>query len=156
MRIGKDLERFSEKSKKKKIATFFLNPCFHSVCLYRFSNFFYNIHLPILAKIIWYLNRVIFCVDIDYRANLAGGLVIKHGVGIVIGRYVTSEGNLTIYQGVTIGGNREKTRVYMEKILYQPQIESDVVIYTDAKLFGPIVITRGSTISAGQIVTHDF
>lgn len=79
MRINKDSTAFVNGvggGIEKKIATLFFNPCFHSVCLYRLSSFFYNEkwRFNILSKIIWYLNRIIFNVDIDYRADLAGGL----------------------------------------------------------------------------------
>ena len=103
MRIIDDFKAFSNNTVQGglKLIT---NPCFHSVCLYRLSSFFYKVHLSIFAKIVWYINRIIFNVDIDYRADLAGGLVLVHGIGIVIGKTVISKGRLVIYQNVTLGG----------------------------------------------------
>lgn len=159
MRIIEDLLAFSDNSRKKMVVTIFTNPCFHSVCLYRISSCFYKLHLTILAKIVWYLNRIIFNIDIDYRSSLSGGLVIKHGLGIVIGKDVISRGRLTIYQGVTLGGNAGKKALYMEMgrsfEIEQPVLLENVVIYTDAKVFGPVVIGRNNIIKAGSIVISD-
>lgn len=140
---------------KKRVATLLFNPCFHSVCLYRLSNLFFRMHLSIIAKIIWYCNRLLFHVDIDYRADLAGGFQLIHGLGVVIGKSVCSKGNLTVYQGVTLGGTG-KTRVDENgKVWGQPLLEDGVIIYTDAKVLGPVIISRGSIIKAGRIVTDN-
>ncbi len=116
---------------------------------------FYKIYLAPVSKLIWYINRMLFHMDIDYRSDLAGGLVIIHGLGIVIGKDVVSKGNLTIYQGVTLGGSCGKLREYNGKIIAQPIIEENVTIYTDAKVFGPVVIGKNNKIKAGYIVTDD-
>ena len=157
MRIIKDLNAFVDgKGFKKIIATIFLNPCFHCVCLFRLSSLFYKLHLSIISKIIWYINRLIFHVDIDYRADLAGGFVLVHGLGTVIGRSVCSEGRLTVYQGVTIGGNNGKVRIDKNgKEWGQPLIESGVKIYTNASVFGPVIISKNTVINAGKIVSKD-
>lgn len=157
MKIVSDFKAFvNGRGLKKAVATLFFNPCFHSVCLYRLSHFFYQIHLTILSKIIWYINRLFFHVDIDYRAKLAGGFVLVHGLGTVIGGSVCSEGKLVVYQGVTIGGNNGRTRdLENGKRLYQPLLKSNVTIYTNASVFGPIVIKENAIIKAGSIITND-
>lgn len=140
----------------KKVATLLFNPCFHSVCLFRLSNWFYRMHLAVFAKIIWYINRVLYHVDIDYRADLAGGFVLIHGLGTVIGCEVCSQGRLCIYQGVTIGGNNGKTRIdEAGKVWGQALIGKNVTIYTDACIFGPVVISDNTVIKAKQLVTKD-
>lgn len=150
MRLYKDLLAFSSYSKKQILITVFTNPNFHSVCLFRISNFLYRNHLSFISKIIWYINRIVFSIDIDYRANLAGGFVIKHGIGIVIGKDVKSLGKLTIYQGVTIGGNNWKTKMTNYGLLSQPLIEKNVIIYTGSMIFGPIIVGENNIIKAGS------
>lgn len=155
MRIVEDFRCFNEgEGLKKMIATLVFNPCFHSVCLFRLSNWFYRIHLAVIAKIIWYINRTVYHVDIDYRADLAGGFVLIHGLGTVIGCEVCSTGPLMVYQGVTIGGNNGKTRVDENgKVWGQALIGKNVTIYTDACVFGPVVISDNTVIKAKQLVT---
>ena len=157
MRLPADYKEFTrEGGISKKISTILFNPCFHSVCLYRLSNLLYRIHLSILSKIIWYINRLLFHVDIDYRADLAGGFYLVHGLGTVIGKSVCSTGPLKVYQGVTIGGNNNKVRVDDNgKEWGQPLFGKNVVVYTGASVFGPVVIGDNAIIKAGEIITHD-
>ena len=154
MKLWKDLQEYSGGSLNKAIVTMLINPCFHSICLYRLSHLFYRMHLSFVSKLIWYLNRVLFSVDIDYRADLAGGLVIKHGLGIVIGMNVKSLGRLTIYQGVTLGG-AGKERMWNGQVINQPIIEDNVIIYTNAMVFGPVIIGKNVHIKAGNVVKED-
>lgn len=157
MKLVEDFKAFvNGKGIKKGIATLVLNPCFHCVLLFRLASFLYKIHLGIVSKIIWYFNRIIYNVDIDYRANLAGGFVLVHGLGVVIGKSVTSKGRLMVYQGVTIGGNQGRTRELEDgKVIGQPIIGENVIIYSNASLFGPLIVSDNAIVKAGQIVTKD-
>lgn len=80
--------------------------------------------------------------------------MIKHGLGIVIGKDVESRGKLTVYQGVTLGGNGKERELACGRV-DQPIIEDDVIIYTNAMIFGPVIIGHGNRIKAGTIVTND-
>lgn len=152
--IIKDLIAFSDGSISKLISTIFFNPCFHSVVLYRFSNFFYKLKLSLISKIIWYVNRVIYNVDIDYRAKIGAGFVIVHGLGIVIGAGVTIGRNCKIYQGVTIGGSGLSC-IKNDKEIWQPIVGDNVTIYTNAMILGPINISDKTIIKAGRLIKED-
>lgn len=158
MRLKEDYKQFlDEKGFKKKLSTVLLNPNFHSVCLYRFSNLLYRCHLELPAKIIWYINRMFFHVDIDYRADLGGGFVLVHGLGTVIGKNVISKGPLKIYQHVTLGGGNGKPGRLDEdgKVRGMPLFGKNCIIYTGAIIVGGITIKDNSIIKAGSIITHD-
>lgn len=144
MKLIKDLREFVGDGGIGKIVwTVLFNPCFHSVVLYRLSSFFYKIKCSVLAKIVWYINRVFFSVDIDYRANLAGGFVLVHGLG-----------TLVVYQGVTIGGSG-KSKVIDGVECWQPVIGTGVKLYTNAMVLGPVQISENSIIKAGERITTD-
>lgn len=158
MRITKDFSEFVEGGGiVKKIVTMVFNPCFHSVCLYRLSNLFHKMHIDILAKIVWYINRILYNVDIDYRADLAGGFFLVHGLGTVIGKNVISKGKLKVYQHVTIGGgNGKEPRLDVDgEYRGMPLFEGDVTVYTGAIVVGGITISDGSVIKAGSIVSEN-
>lgn len=158
MRITKDFKAFTKNGGVgKKITTIFLNPNFHSVCLFRLSHLFYKIHLGIFGKIIWYINRLLFHVDIDYRADLAGGFVLVHGLGTVIGRYVVSEGPITVYQHVTLGGgNGRRGRIDENgKEWPMPLFKGNNKIYAGAFVIGGIVIGENTIIKAGHTISKD-
>lgn len=149
-----DLRRYSNNSKTKAIVTILINPCFHCVVLYRISCFFYRHHLEPLAKIIWYINRLFFHIDIDYRSCIGSGLKIVHGLGIVVGHEVIAKENLTLYQHVTLGGNNGQYDTVEGVYTGQPYIEKNVTIYTGASIFGPVHIKEQDIINAGKIVTR--
>jgi serine O-acetyltransferase len=149
VRIFKDLEFYSEGRIIKIFTTLLFNPNFHAIFIYRLSYVLgKTILLSPLSKILVYLNRIIFGIDIDYRANLAGGLKIVHGQGVTIGYDVRSYGKLTLYQGVTIGGNKGKTNVYNKHIISQPQLENGVIIYTNSVVVGPIILEHNSIVGS--------
>lgn len=140
----------------RSIGTFFLNPCFHSVALFRLSALLYRGHLEPLAKIVWCINRMLYHVDLDYKAKLAPGFRLVHGLGVVIGAGVVSDGPLTVYQGVTIGGSHGRSREDdYGTVFWQPHFGSGVVCYTNSCVFGPIYIGDGAIVKAARIVTKD-
>lgn len=114
-------------------------------------------HLSVISKVIWYINRLLFHVDIDYRANLAGGFVLVHGLGTVIGKSVISKGKLIVYQHVTIGGgNGKPCRIDLDGVERgMPLFLGDAKIYTGAIVVGGIIISENTVIKAGSIVADD-
>ncbi len=129
----------------------------HYYCntIFRFSHFFYQVRLLPVAKMLWLVNRLVFSIDIDPGAKLNGGFVIIHGVGIVIGRYVVSEGNFHIFQGATLGGNYGKKRYYKNILITQPYLENNIIIGMNAVVIGPVVLESGVKVGANAVVTKD-
>lgn len=154
-RIIADIKAYSKGSKLKVVKTILLNYNFHCVLIYRISYFFNKMHLPIFSEILKFINRVIYSVDIDYRADLAGGFVLVHGAGVVIGANVKTIGPLKIYQGVTLGGNNGKIRYIKDTRVTQPIVGKNVILCANASVFGPVVIGDNSIIGAGTIITRD-
>lgn len=74
-----------------------------------------------------------------------------HGLGLVVGAGVVSEGKLTLYQGVTLGGNLGRTRGGAT----QPRLKDGVIVYANAGVFGPVIIGQDVQIKAHSVVTQD-
>lgn len=153
-RLKDDLKACSN-GRKSVIKNIIFNTNFHCVAMYRIAHAFYKVKLTFISQVIKFLMKVIYCVDIDFRADLAGGFVIIHGIGIVIGAAVKSKGPLKIYQGVTLGGNNNKTRIENGDKIVQPILGKNVIIYSNACIFGPVLIGDNCTIGAGTIITKD-
>lgn len=149
-----DFKNFRDNSPSKSYFAVLLNPCFYSVILYRLSNKLYRMKLIFFAKLIWFLNRIVFSVDIDYRASIGENFMIVHGIGIVIGCDVKIGNNVKIYQGVTLGGTG-KIRSVEDKEITQPIIGDKCTIYTNACVFGPVIISNDSKIKACKVITRD-
>ena len=155
MKLAKDLKRFSDGSFLKGLYTVFLNSNFQMIFWYRVAHFFYKIHLSPISKLIMYFHKLTYSCDIDYRADLGGGLKIMHGIGIVIGSEVVSGENLTIYQGVTLGGNFGKKREICGKSTGQPYIHNNVTLLAKCSAFGPCEIGNNSIVGANAVITKD-
>ncbi|RXG12922.1 serine O-acetyltransferase [Leeuwenhoekiella aestuarii] len=134
-----------------------LKPFFkiHLYCLmiFRISHLLYKWHLTPLSKIFWFINRIFFSIDIDPGARLKGGVVILHGTGIVIGRYVMSKGDFKIYQGATLGGNQGKESVYDGEKFSQPIIMNGSIIGINSAVLGPVVIGENTIVGTNTVVT---
>lgn len=149
-----DLKNFKDNSPSKSYIAVLLNPCFYSVILYRLSNRLYKIKLHPLAKIVWLINRILFSIDIDYRAQIGKNFRIIHGIGCVIGCDVKIGDNVSIYQGVTLGGCG-KERYIENKKFTQPIIGDNCIIYTNSCVFGPVIISDNTNIKACKVITGD-
>jgi serine O-acetyltransferase len=152
MKIIEDLKAYSNGSIFKVLSTLVFDPGFHCVFNYRIANLFYKLKLSPISKVIWYMNRLFYSVDIDYRANLAGGFVVIHGIGLVVGAFVTTKGKTTVYQGVTLGGNSGKTQLFDGQLIRQPFIGENVIIFSNSTLLGPIIIGDNVTIGASSVI----
>lgn len=88
-------------------------------------------------------------IEIHPAAVIGSGLFIDHGSGVVIGETTVIGDNVTLYQGVTLGGTGK------EHGKRHPNIGNHVTVGTGAKVLGPITIGDNSKIGAGSIVLHD-
>jgi serine O-acetyltransferase len=101
------------------------------------------------ARMIALLSRSITGIEIHPAALIGPGLFIDHGMGVVIGETAELGANVTIYQGVTLGGTGFATGKR------HPTVHDHVIIGSGAKLLGPIVVGRGAKVGANTVVIHD-
>ena len=91
----------------------------------------------------------VFGVDIHPAAEILGGVMIDHATGVVIGETAKIDKNVSIFQGVTLGGKGS------ERGDRHPKIQSGVSIYASSTVLGNITIGKNSTIAAGSLVLKD-
>jgi serine O-acetyltransferase len=108
-----------------------------------------EVGVPLVPFAIAYLSRVATGVEIHPAASIGDALFIDHGAGVVIGETAEIGDNVTLYQGVTLGGTG------FARGKRHPTVEDDVVIGSGAKLLGPITVGRQSKIGANSVVIHD-
>lgn len=129
-----------------KIEVLLCYPGLHALFLHRVANGFYRRKMVLLPRLISQLNRFFTGIEIHPGANIGKGFFIDHGSGVVIGETTAVGDNVTIYQGVTLGGTGK------EKGKRHPTIGDNVVVGTGAKVLGPIEIGEGARIGAGSVV----
>ncbi len=105
--------------------------------------------MPVLPRLIATVARSLTGIEIHPAAAIGPGLFIDHGMGVVIGETAELGADVTIYQGVTLGGTGFATGKR------HPTVEHCVTIGSGAKLLGPIVVGHGAKIGANTVVIHD-
>ena len=124
-------------------------PGVHAVLAHRVAHALFEARVPFLPRLIAGLSRALTGIEIHPAARIGKGLFIDHGMGVVIGETAEIGDNVTIYQGVTLGGTGFATGKR------HPSVEDNVTIGSGAKLLGPITIGHGSKIGANTVVIHD-
>ena len=127
----------------------FCYPGLHAVWLHRGAHWFWNRGLLFIGRFISHLNRFLTGIEIHPAARLGPGLFIDHGMGVVIGETSEVGENVTIYQGVTLGGTS------LERKKRHPTIGNNVIIGSGAKILGPFIVGDNSKIGSGSVVVKE-
>jgi serine O-acetyltransferase len=125
-------------------------PGLHVLFWYRIARFFYLVRLQLLAKIIMNIGTFLTRIEIHPGAKIGKGLFIDHGFGVVIGETTIIGNNVTIYQGVTLGGRGNETTTKRH-----PTLCDGVMIAAGAKVLGDIQIGKDAKIGANAVVLVD-
>ena len=102
-----------------------------------------------LARLISQISRFFTGIEIHPGAKIGRGLVIDHGMGVVIGETAEIGDNVLLYHGVTLGGTGK------DKGKRHPTVGNNVVIGAGAKVLGPIYIGSNSKIGANSVVLNN-
>lgn len=134
---------------RSKIEVFLLYPTIHALIAYRIAHYFYTKKLFFLARLISQISRFFTGIEIHPGAKIGRGLVIDHGMGVVIGETAEIGDDLLLYHGVTLGGTGK------DKGKRHPTLGNNVVIGAGAKVLGPIYIGSNSKVGANSVVLKD-
>jgi len=121
----------------------------HAIWAHRLAHALFNRKLFFLARIISQVSRFFTGIEIHPGAKIGRKFFIDHGMGVVIGETCEIGDNVTIYQGVTLGGTGK------EKGKRHPTIKDNVLIATGAKVLGSITIGENSKIGGGSVVLKE-
>lgn len=124
-------------------------PGLHAVWGHRLAHWLWCGDQKLLARMVSALVRVLTGVDIHPGAVIGAGLFIDHATGVVIGETAEVGDDVTIYQGVTLGGTS------LQPGKRHPTVHDQVTIGAGAKVLGPVVIGRASRIGANAVVVRD-
>jgi serine O-acetyltransferase len=125
---------------------------------HRLAHRWYQLGLPLLARIAAELSHGQTGIDIHPGAQIGAGFFIDHGTGVVIGETAVIGERVRLYQAVTLGAKRFPTDAdgHVKKGLSRhPVLEDDVVIYAGATVLGRVTIGRGAVIGGNVWLTHD-
>src|SRR5215212_11010478 len=124
-------------------------PGVHALLSHRVAHALDGAGVPLAPRALAYVSRSLTGIEIHPAAQVGDALFIDHGMGVVIGETAEVGANVTIYQGVTLGGTGFETGKR------HPTVQDNVTIGSGAKLLGPITIGHGAKVGANTVVIHD-
>ncbi len=147
-RLRYDIKAIKERdpAARSSAEVFLLYSGLHAVIYHRFSHWLYKHNRKFLARWVSQFARSVTGIEIHPGACIGKGLLIDHGMGVVIGETAVIGDNCTIYQGVTLGGTGKDTGKR------HPTIGNNVMIGSGAKVLGPFTVGDGAKIAAGAVV----
>ena len=121
-------------------------PGFHAILIHRVAHRLWQRRLTTLARFVSHIGRFLTGIEIHPGAKIGRRFFIDHGMGVVIGETADIGDDVTIYQGVTLGGTST------ERIKRHPTIEDSVSIFSGATILGPVTVGRHSRVGAGSVL----
>ncbi|MBQ7718693.1 MAG: serine O-acetyltransferase [Clostridia bacterium] len=134
---------------RTSLEVFLLYPGIWAVIFHRLTHFLYRHKIYFLARLISQLVRFFTGIEIHPGAKIGRGLFIDHGMGVVIGETAEIGDDVTIYQGVTLGGTGK------DKGKRHPTIGNNVLIGAGAKILGPFKVGDNAKIAANAVVLSE-
>jgi serine O-acetyltransferase len=124
-------------------------PGIQALLVHRVAHALHAAGVPLLPRALAHVSRTLTGIEIHPAAQIGEGLFIDHGAGVVIGETAQIGNDVTLYQGVTLGGTGFATGKR------HPTVQDNVTIGSGAKLLGPIVVGHGAKIGANSVVITD-
>ena len=121
----------------------------HAIWSHRIAHWFFKRKFFFIARAISQISRFFTGIEIHPGAKIGRRFFIDHGMGVVIGETCEIGDDVTLYQGVTLGGTGK------EKGKRHPTLEDGVLVATGAKVLGSITIGANSKIGAGSVVLKE-
>ena len=124
-------------------------PGVHALLFHRLAHRFWRAGWVITARFVSHVSRFLTGIEIHPAARIGPGVFIDHGMGVVIGETAEVGENVTLYQGVTLGGTS------LKRDKRHPTLERNVVVGTGAAVIGAITLGEGTRVGAGSVVVKD-
>lgn len=124
-------------------------PGVHALLSHRVAHALHAAGVPLVPRTLAAVSRAATGIEIHPAAEIGQGLFIDHGTGVVVGETARIGADVTLYQGVTLGGTGFATGKR------HPTLGDSVTVGSGAKLLGPITVGHGAKIGANSVVVHD-
>jgi serine O-acetyltransferase len=150
-RIQRDIAAALERdpAARSRLEVLLCYPGVHALAFHRLAHRLWRAGWLVSARFVSHVSRFLTGIEIHPGARIGAGVFIDHGMGVVIGETAEVGENVTLYQGVTLGG----TSLAREK--RHPTLEASVVVGTGAAVMGAITVGESTRIGAGSVVVGD-
>lgn len=157
-RFNEDIDAFiaRDPAARSRVEIVLCYPGLHAIYIHRLSHRLWKHKLYLLARFVGHLGRLLTGIEIHPGASIGRRFVIDHGFGVVIGETAEIADDVTLYQGVTLGGIapavNSRSQVSTKR---HPTLCDGVIIGSGAMVLGPITIGEGARVGANSVVTRD-
>jgi len=124
-------------------------PGLQAILIHRVASAAWRRGLKLLARFLSHLGRVLTGVEIHPGATIGNRVFIDHGMGVVIGETAEVGDDVTLYQGVTLGGTS------LNPGKRHPTVEACVIVGSGAQILGPLTVGKGARVGANAVVLKD-
>src|SRR5581483_12345473 len=124
-------------------------PGFHSILFYRVAHWLWSRKFLLLGRFVSHVGRLLTGIEIHPAAKIGRRFFIDHGMGVVIGETAEIGDDVTLYQGVTLGG------VSWNKGKRHPTLGNNVVVGAGAKILGPFTVGDNARVGSNSVVVHE-
>lgn len=131
---------------KSKFDALISYPGVHALIYYRMSRWAWENGFHTLGRFISHIGRFLSGIEIHPGAKIGKGVFIDHGMGVVIGETAEVGDNVTLYQGVTLGGTS------LDGGKRHPTLAEGVIVGAGAKIIGPILVGRNARVGSNAVV----
>ena len=134
---------------RSRVEVVLVYPSFHVLLAYRLAHALWRRRWRLVARLIAHTARVFTGIEIHPGAQIGRGFFVDHGMGVVIGETSIVGDDVTLYQGVTLGGTS------LEPGKRHPTLGNNVIVGAGAKVLGPITLGDGVRVGSNAVVVKD-
>ena len=157
-RFKEDIDAFlaRDPAARSRLEVALCYPGYHALLFYRLTNWLWRGNWRVLGRFISSIGRLITLIEIHPGAKIGRRFVIDHGSAIVIGETSIIGDDVTLYQGVTLGGVSPSVDSHKQVDQKRhPTLANKVIVGSGAQVLGPITVGEGARVGANAVVTKD-
>lgn len=150
-KLGEDIDAIMARdpAAKSRLEVMLCYPGFHALLFHRLGNAAWRRGWKLLGRFLSHLGRVLTGIEIHPGATIGRRFFVDHGMGVVIGETAEVGDDVTLYQGVTLGG----TSLHQGK--RHPTLGDGVIVGSGAQVLGPLTVGKGARVGANAVVLKD-
>lgn len=150
-RLAEDVRAVRERdpAARSTLEVLLLYPGLHALLIHRLAHRLWRAGRRFLARLLSHLGRAVTGVEIHPGATIGRRLFMDHGMGIVIGETAEIGNDVTLYQGVTLGGTS------LHRVKRHPTLGDGVVVGAGAIILGAVTVGEKARVGAGAVVVRD-
>ena len=157
-RFKEDIDAFiaRDPAARSRLEVALCYPGYHALLFYRLTNWLWKSNWRVLGRFISSIGRLITLIEIHPGAKIGRRFVIDHGSAIVVGETSIIGDDVTLYQGVTLGGVSPSVDSHKQVDQKRhPTLADKVIVGSGAQVLGPITVGEGARVGANAVVTKD-